>query len=237
MPTFERFTDRARKVLSLANQEAQRTGSAHVAPEHVLFAFLAEARGVGALLLTNLKVDLPAARDAAERLIAPDGKRTGKVSDVQLPLSSDAMQVVSQARQEARSLGHGYVGTEHLLLALVHQTNSPATRMMMKLGLRPEAARSEVAALVTSTPYEPSPQAQPESGSSRIRVGIVGVSGYGGGEALRLCASHPSFEVVYVAGESSAGTPLVERFPGVPSTLRDLVIRKWDPDDLPQIDV
>src|SRR5687768_18523183 len=70
-----------------------------------------------------------------------------------------------------------------------------------------------------------------------IRVGIVGVSGYGGGEALRLCASHPSFEVVYVAGDSSAGTPLVERFPGMPSTLRDLVIRKWNPDDLPQIDV
>src|SRR5688572_29801889 len=98
MPTFERFTDRAFKVLSLANQEAQRAGAAHVTPEHILFAFLAEARGVGALLLTNLKVDLSAARDAAERLIAPDGKRAGKVSNAQLPLSSEAMEVVSQAR-------------------------------------------------------------------------------------------------------------------------------------------
>ncbi len=70
-----------------------------------------------------------------------------------------------------------------------------------------------------------------------IRVGIVGVSGYGGGEALRLCAGHPSFEVVYVAGESSAGSRLVERFPGVPPKLADLEIRKWDPASLPPLDV
>jgi N-acetyl-gamma-glutamyl-phosphate reductase len=69
-----------------------------------------------------------------------------------------------------------------------------------------------------------------------IRVGIVGVSGYGGGEALRLCASHPSFEVTYVAGESSAGSKLVEKFPGI-GNLSDLVIQKWDPAALPALDV
>ena len=61
-----------------------------------------------------------------------------------------------------------------------------------------------------------------------IRVGIVGVSGYGGGEVLRLCATHPTFELVYVAGESSAGQKLVERFPGI-GKLGDLVVQKWDP--------
>jgi N-acetyl-gamma-glutamyl-phosphate reductase len=189
-------------------------------------------------LLQNLKVDLASARDAAERLVAPDGRRTGRASDaVQLPLSSGAMQVVSQARQEARALGHAYVGTEHLLLALIHNTSSPATRMMMRLGLRPEAARSEVAALVRATPPEPAAQVQGEFTTSRIRVGIVGASGFGGGEALRLCASHPSFEVIYVAGESSAGAPLSERFPGVAAPLRDLVIQRWEPATLPQIDV
>jgi N-acetyl-gamma-glutamyl-phosphate reductase len=69
-----------------------------------------------------------------------------------------------------------------------------------------------------------------------IKVGIVGVSGYGGGEALRLCASHPQFEVVYVAGESSAGGKLGERFPGI-GNLSDLVIQKWDPATLPNLDV
>ncbi|WP_316187387.1 MULTISPECIES: N-acetyl-gamma-glutamyl-phosphate reductase [unclassified Bradyrhizobium] len=70
-----------------------------------------------------------------------------------------------------------------------------------------------------------------------IRVGIVGISGFGGGEAMRLVASHPSFELVYAAGEGSAGHRLAERFPGVPARLADLVIEKWDPARLPQLDV
>ena len=70
-----------------------------------------------------------------------------------------------------------------------------------------------------------------------IRVGIVGISGFGGGEALRLIAGHPSFELVYAAGESSAGSPLVDRFPGVSPRLAGLVIEKWDPQALPKLDV
>ena len=70
-----------------------------------------------------------------------------------------------------------------------------------------------------------------------IRVGIVGVSGFGGGEALRLVAGHPSFELVYAAGEGSAGSRLIDRFPGVPAKLADVVIEKWDPATLPKLDV
>jgi N-acetyl-gamma-glutamyl-phosphate reductase len=68
------------------------------------------------------------------------------------------------------------------------------------------------------------------------RIGIVGVSGYGGGEVLRLCATHPQFEVVYVAGESSAGAKLGEKFPGIGS-LAELTIQKWDASALPELDV
>src|SRR5882724_2959375 len=70
-----------------------------------------------------------------------------------------------------------------------------------------------------------------------IRVGIVGVSGYGGGEALRICASHPEFEVVYVAGESSAGQKLGDRFPGLSGKLAELVISKWDPAGVAGLDL
>jgi N-acetyl-gamma-glutamyl-phosphate reductase len=70
-----------------------------------------------------------------------------------------------------------------------------------------------------------------------IRVGIAGVSGYGGGELLRLCAGHPAFEVVYAAGETSAGQKLLERFPGIPPKLADLTIEKWDPAALPKLDL
>ena len=70
-----------------------------------------------------------------------------------------------------------------------------------------------------------------------IRVGIVGISGFGGGEAMRLLASHPSFDLVYAAGEGSAGSRLVDRFPGVLAKLADMVIEKWDPATLPKLDV
>ena len=70
-----------------------------------------------------------------------------------------------------------------------------------------------------------------------LRVGIVGISGFGGGEALRLVAGHPSFELVYAAGEGSAGSLLVDRFPGVPPRLAGLAIEKWDPAKLPQLDL
>jgi N-acetyl-gamma-glutamyl-phosphate reductase len=70
-----------------------------------------------------------------------------------------------------------------------------------------------------------------------IAVGIVGVSGYGGGEVLRLCAGHPNFQVVYVAGESSAGQKLAERFPGISPKLANLSIEAWDPSTLPRLDV
>ncbi|HEX4797648.1 MAG TPA: N-acetyl-gamma-glutamyl-phosphate reductase [Humisphaera sp.] len=73
--------------------------------------------------------------------------------------------------------------------------------------------------------------------SQRKKIGIVGVSGYGGGEALRLCAAHPGFEVVYVAGESSAGQKLIERFPGLPDHLGSLVVQKWDTANLPPMDL
>jgi N-acetyl-gamma-glutamyl-phosphate reductase len=71
----------------------------------------------------------------------------------------------------------------------------------------------------------------------RFRIGIVGVSGYGGGEALRICLSHPAFDVVYVSGESSAGSRLVERFPGLPEPTASLTIQKWDPTALPPLDL
>jgi N-acetyl-gamma-glutamyl-phosphate reductase len=70
-----------------------------------------------------------------------------------------------------------------------------------------------------------------------IRVGIIGISGYGGGEAMRLIAGHPSFELVYAAGEGSAGSRLIDRFPGAPAKLADLVIEKWNPTALPRLDV
>jgi len=65
------------------------------------------------------------------------------------------------------------------------------------------------------------------------QVGVVGISGFGGGELLRLIVSHPSFELVYVAGQGSAGDRLNQHFPGLSGKLAEMVIEKWDPDTLP----
>jgi N-acetyl-gamma-glutamyl-phosphate reductase len=70
-----------------------------------------------------------------------------------------------------------------------------------------------------------------------FKIGIVGVSGYGGGEALRLCAGHPHMQVVFVAGESSAGSRLGDKFPGLSGALAELIIQKWDPATLPELDL
>ena len=70
-----------------------------------------------------------------------------------------------------------------------------------------------------------------------IRVGIVGISGFGGGEAMRLIAGHPSFELVHAAGEGSAGSRLGDRFPGAPAKLAGMVIERWDPAALPDLDL
>src|SRR6202171_157333 len=73
--------------------------------------------------------------------------------------------------------------------------------------------------------------------SSRKRIGVVGVSGYGGGEILRLCALHPAVEVVYTAGESSAGQRLGSRYPALGGALADLTIQAFDPHNLPDLDL
>lgn len=70
-----------------------------------------------------------------------------------------------------------------------------------------------------------------------IRVGIVGISGFGGGEAMRLIASHPSFDLVYAAGDGSAGSKLIDRFPGLPRKSGNLIIKKWHPEKIPELDV
>src|SRR6267143_2597604 len=73
--------------------------------------------------------------------------------------------------------------------------------------------------------------------SSRKRIGVVGVSGYGGGEILRLCAQHPAVQVVYAAGESSAGQRLGSRYPGLGGSVADLTIQGFDPRNLPDLDL
>jgi ATP-dependent Clp protease ATP-binding subunit ClpC len=138
---FERFTDRARKVMALANQEAQRFNHEYIGTEHILLGLVKEGSGVGATVLKNLDVDIKKLRLEVEKLVksGPDMVTMGK-----LPHTPRAKKVIEYAIEEARSLNHNYVGTEHLLLGLLRESEGIAAQVLMNLGLRLEDVRQEV---------------------------------------------------------------------------------------------
>jgi ATP-dependent Clp protease ATP-binding subunit ClpC len=138
---FERFTDRARKVMALANQEAQRFNHEYVGTEHVLLGLVKEGQGVAANVLHNLSVDLKKIRLEVEKIVksGPAMVTMGK-----LPQTPRAKKVIEFAIEEARNLGHNYVGTEHLLLGLLREHDGVAAQVLMNLGLKLDDVRSEV---------------------------------------------------------------------------------------------
>ena len=138
---FERFTDRARKVMALANQEAQRFNHEYIGTEHVLLGLVKEGSGVGATVLKNLDVDIKKLRIEVEKQVksGPDMVTMGK-----LPQTPRAKKVIEYAIEEARALNHNYVGTEHILLGLLRETEGIAAQILMNVGLKLEDIRQEV---------------------------------------------------------------------------------------------
>jgi ATP-dependent Clp protease ATP-binding subunit ClpC len=138
---YERFTDRARKVMQLANQEAQRFNHEYIGTEHILLGLIKEGSGVAANVLKNLDVDLRKIRLEVEKLVqsGPDMVTMGK-----LPQTPRAKKVIEYSMEEARILNHNYVGTEHILLGLLREQEGVAAQVLMNLGLKLEEVREEV---------------------------------------------------------------------------------------------
>jgi ATP-dependent Clp protease ATP-binding subunit ClpC len=138
---YERFTDRARKVMQLANQEAQRFNHEYIGTEHILLGLVKEGSGVAANVLKNLDVDLRKIRLEVEKIVqsGPDMVTMGK-----LPQTPRAKKVIEYAIEEARQLNHNYVGTEHLLLGLLREQEGVAAQVLMNLGLKLDEVREEV---------------------------------------------------------------------------------------------
>src|SRR5688572_23509497 len=162
MDMFERFTDRARKVMALANQEAQRFNHEYIGTEHILLGLVKEGSGVGANVLKNLDVDLRKVRLEVEKLVksGPDMVTMGK-----LPQTPRAKKVIEYAIEEARNLNHNYVGTEHLLLGLLREHDGVAAQVLMNLGLKLEEVREEVLNLLGAGVESEEPQAQEKQGT------------------------------------------------------------------------
>ncbi len=139
---FEKFTERARKVMSLARQEAQRLNSEFIGTEHILLGIIQEGGGVAAKVLKNLNVDLKRIRQEIERLISPATSPT--VTLGQLPFSPRAKRVIELAGEAATQLGHDVIGTEHLLLGLLKENEGIAAQVLTNLGLKLDEVRDMV---------------------------------------------------------------------------------------------
>src|SRR6266516_684972 len=141
---FERFTDRARRVIPLAQEEAQRLNHDYVGTEHLLLGLLSEGEGVAAKALASLGISLEAVRVQVQEIIgqglsAPTGH---------IPFTPRAKKVLELSLREALQLGHNYIGTEHILLGLIREGEGVAAQVLVKLGADPSRVRQQVIQLL-----------------------------------------------------------------------------------------
>jgi ATP-dependent Clp protease ATP-binding subunit ClpC len=138
---FDRFTDRAKKVMNLARQEAQRFNHEYLGTEHILLGLVQEGSGVAANVLKNMGIDLAKIRSEVEKIV-----KTGStmVSVGNLPFTPRAKKVLELSMEEASNLGHNYIGTEHLLLGLIKENEGIAAQVLLNLGVKLEDVREEV---------------------------------------------------------------------------------------------
>ncbi|MFH1837793.1 MAG: ATP-dependent Clp protease ATP-binding subunit [Candidatus Omnitrophota bacterium] len=148
MPAFNRFTERARKVILLAKEEARRFNHDYIGTEHILLGLVKEGEGVAAAVLNSLDLDSENIRLEVEKLVqaGPD-----KMTEGDIPFTPRAKKVIELAMDEARNLGHNYIGTEHLLLGLIREGDGVASQVLINLGLDLKSVREEVLNLLGSS--------------------------------------------------------------------------------------
>ncbi len=144
---FERFTDRARKVMAIANQEVQRFNHEYIGTEHILLGLIKEGSGTGAAVLKNLGVDIEKMLLEMEQLFKLKGRPDKVTMDKQSPTPL-AKKVIEYAIEEARSFNHEYIGTEHILLGLLRESEGTAAQVLVNLGLSIERVRMEILKLL-----------------------------------------------------------------------------------------
>jgi ATP-dependent Clp protease ATP-binding subunit ClpC len=144
---FNRFTERARKVIILAKEEARRFNHDYIGTEHILLGLIREGEGVAAAVLEKMGLSLENIRLEIEKLVQP-GPTTQIIGDI--PFTPRAKKALELAAEEARSLGHNYIGTEHLLLGLIREGEGIASQVLLNLGLDLNKVRNEVLELLGS---------------------------------------------------------------------------------------
>ena len=148
---FERFTDRARRVVVLAQEEARMLNHNYIGTEHILLGLIHEGEGVAAKALESLDISLDAARHQVEEIIgqgqqAPSGH---------IPFTPRAKKVLDLSRRESEQLGHTYIGTEHILLGLIREGDGVAAQVLVMLGADLNRVRQQVIQLISGQQPQP----------------------------------------------------------------------------------
>ena len=160
---FERFTDRARRVVVLAQEEARLLNHSYIGTEHILLGLIHEGEGVAAKALESLGISLEAVRSQVEEMIGQGGTSSGHI-----PFTPRAKKVLELSLREALQLGHNYIGTEHILLGLIREGEGVAAQVLIKLGADLSRVRQQVIQLLSG--YQ-------GSGGRRGRCRVGGRSG------------------------------------------------------------
>jgi ATP-dependent Clp protease ATP-binding subunit ClpC len=145
----DKFTERVRKVIYLAREEAARLQHDYIGTEHLLLGVIREGEGIAATVLNNLGLDLERIRQEVENMVSAAG---GTMTIGEIPFTPRAKRVLELAVEEARSLGHNYVGTEHLLLGLIREGEGVAAKVLLELGVDRKRVREETLKLLGGTP-------------------------------------------------------------------------------------
>ena len=166
------FTERVRKVLAMAREEAARLHHEYVGTEHILLGLIREGEGVAATVLQNLNVDLDEIQQKIEETVKKG--KAAPATGPDLPYTSRAKKVLELAMSEARELNHSYVGTEHLLLGLLREEKGIAAQVLTDAGVNLDAARAETLRLLGTEMPQGGSTAQPPAGQPHRRAAPQG---------------------------------------------------------------
>jgi hypothetical protein len=170
---FERFTDRARRVVVLAQEEARLLNHDYIGTEHILLGLIHEGDGVAARTLTALDISLDAVRAQVEEIVGQGERPPGG----HIPFTPRAKKVLELSLREALALGHNYIGTEHILLGLIREGQGVAAEVLVKLGADHDRVRQQVIELLSGAPLDQPPLGPVRISQQAVTAGVVGGPG------------------------------------------------------------
>jgi Clp amino terminal domain, pathogenicity island component len=197
MPMFERFTDRARRVVVLAQEEARLLNHDYIGTEHLLLGLVHEGEGVAALALTGLDISLEGVRSEVKAIVGQGRQAPGG----HIPFTPRAKKVLELSLREALQLGHNYIGTEHILLGLIREGEGVAAQVLVKSGADPSRVRQQVSRLLSdagAAQAEQVPRLQARLGEQAVTAMVAGGPGlYQAQEPPELVRVVPVAQEVY----------------------------------------